>query len=99
MHMFKIRSYLCSAVVRCPHLTEPENGNKSITGYMVGSTATFWCFPQYEMLCNNCELRVCEESGTWSGSAAVCAEKIGRYLILKTGVYNRNIMKEICSNN
>lgn len=63
-------------VVRCPHLTEPENGNKSITGYMVGSTATFWCFPQYQMLCNDCELRVCEESGTWSGSVAVCAEKI-----------------------
>jgi hypothetical protein len=40
-----------------------------------------------------------EESGTWSGSAAVCAEKIGRYLILKRGVYNRNIMKGICSNN
>jgi hypothetical protein len=36
---------------------------------------------------------------TWSGSAAVCAKKIGRYLILKTGVYNRNIMKGICSDN
>ena len=99
MHMFTILSYFCSAVVRCPHLTEPENGNKSVTGYMVGSTAKFWCFPQYKMLCNDYELRVCEENGKWSGSAAVCAEKTSRYLILKTGVYNRNIMKGICSNN
>lgn len=63
-------------VVRCSHLEEPQNGNKSIHGYMVGDTATFECIPPYSLLCEDCTLRICQQDGTWSGNPAVCALKI-----------------------
>lgn len=63
-------------VVRCPYLNTPENGNKIVSGHSVGDNATFWCNSPFVMLCSDCFLRVCRNDGTWSGSHAVCAEKL-----------------------
>lgn len=67
-------------VVRCPYLQTPENGNKLVSGHSVGDNATFWCNPPHAMLCSDCFLRICKDDGTWSGSVAVCAEKISMFL-------------------
>ncbi|KAK3087620.1 hypothetical protein FSP39_008510 [Pinctada imbricata] len=62
-------------VVRCPFLSEPENGNKSVSGYQPGANATFWCDPGFEVIVGT-TLRNCQEDGTWTGEHPVCAERI-----------------------
>lgn len=64
------------AVVRCPYLDVPENGNRTQNGSSENSVAVFSCNEGYEKLAGE-DVRVCQSDSTWSGSNAdyVCAKK------------------------
>ncbi|KAL5012552.1 hypothetical protein ScPMuIL_011103 [Solemya velum] len=63
-------------LVRCPHLTVPENGNRSVLSYTVGSEATYTCYPEATMVSGTAK-RTCRENGQWDGEEVTCAKAVG----------------------
>ena len=70
-----------SAVVDCGTLTNPQNGNVTLTTTTFMSTATYSCNSGYTLSGN--ETRTCEASGTWSDTAPTCDRKYGVFQISK----------------
>ena len=62
-----------SAVVDCGPLDDPENGDVSVSGTRVGSSAFYYCFTGYRLIGSS--FRTCLSSGNWSGSAPICQGK------------------------
>lgn len=58
----------------CPQLEDPANGQVSITGTVVNSTATYTCNQGYVV--TRGATRQCLESGQWSGQAPTCNRKL-----------------------
>ena len=52
--------------VDCGPLSSPDNGNITLTGTLIGSTATYTCDSGYERV--GSDILVCRDDGTWSGS-------------------------------
>ena len=60
------------ADIDCGPLEDPENGRVELTGTTEGSTATYFCFPGYEL--KGVETRTCTSDG-WSDSEPSCERK------------------------
>ncbi len=58
----------------CETLPDPENGQVEQTGTALGSTATYTCFPGYQL--KGVSDRTCAETG-WSGKEPTCERKCG----------------------
>jgi len=56
----------------CAPLDWPEHGSISYTGYTPDSTATYQCNTNYVLVGD--VTRTCQETSSWSGSAARCIE-------------------------
>ena len=61
------------AVVVCPALVDPENGQVELSDMIFGSTATYSCDRGYNL--NGSMSRVCVGDGQWSGDDALCQSK------------------------
>ena len=68
------------AAVDCGTLTDPQNGEVTLTATTFMSTATYSCNSGY-ILSEN-ETRTCEASGTWSDTAPTCDRKCSVVLLL-----------------
>ena len=69
----------------CPDLTDPPNGNHSITGNTVGHIAIFECDPGYELIGD--DVLGCQEDGQWTSSVPSCQE-IGMTTIITIILWN-----------
>ena len=59
------------AVVDCGNLTDPANGQVTLTaGTTFGLTATYRCNTGYTLVGDS--TRTCQVTGNWSGSAPTC---------------------------
>ena len=56
--------------VLCDVLDSPQNGEVVVTGITVGSTASYSCSFGFALVGD--EIRTCEDSRRWSGSAPFC---------------------------
>ena len=56
--------------VTCAVLVAPDNGQVSVGGVTVGSTASYSCLPGYVL--RGFRLRRCSSNGAWSGQDPVC---------------------------
>uniref|UniRef100_A0A670ZID8 Sushi domain containing 2 n=1 Tax=Pseudonaja textilis TaxID=8673 RepID=A0A670ZID8_PSETE len=63
-------------VVSCGWLAPPANGEKIGTDYLQGSLIHFRCHPSYTLV--GSASRLCQEGGTWSGTAPSCLPNAGR---------------------
>lgn len=54
----------------CSRLEPPQNGRVDIDGSTPGSTATYTCFPGFNIIGQSS--RSCQLNGVWSGSAPFC---------------------------
>lgn len=61
---------LCSVVVDCGGLENPENGQVAISGTDFGSSARYRCFSGYILVGD--DMRMCQENGYWSGQEPEC---------------------------
>lgn len=68
--------YLFFSVIRCPFLEEPENGNRSVSGYLPGDNATFMCNEDFVMLQGH-KIRYCTVNGSWTGAEVICVKPTG----------------------
>ena len=59
-----------STVVDCGSLGDPSNGQVTLTGTTVGSTATYECNTGFTLM-GNIE-RTCQDDGDWSGTEPTC---------------------------
>ena len=57
----------------CGDLDDPENGEVSLTGTILGSEATYSCNRGYVLVGES--KRVCQSNGEWSGEAPSCERK------------------------
>ena len=62
-------------VVRCPSLTNPDNGTINCLlgnddAFSYGDTCNFTCNTGYELA--GSDTRTCQSDGSWSGSDDVC---------------------------
>lgn len=57
----------------CPVLSSPTNGQRTVTGYSPGDTATYTCSQGYLM--SGTATRTCQAGNTWSGSAPSCTAR------------------------
>ncbi len=85
------------SVVDCGDLTDPRNGDVSLTTTTFNSRATYTCSSGFVLVGQN--TRVCRASGEWSGEAPLC--KRSEYwnaisLILVDAVYFHQICALIC---
>ena len=62
--------FLHFIVVDCGPLPDPANGHVSTTRTIFGQTATYSCNTGYRLVGNS--IRVCQATGSWSGSAPTC---------------------------
>ena len=60
-------------VVDCGDLEDPANGEVSVSGTTVNSVATYSCNTGYTLTGDN--MRMCLETGLWSGSEPSCTSK------------------------
>ena len=65
-------------VVDCGTLGNPNQGSVSFQSTTVGSTATYSCFKDYTLVGE--DMRTCQSSGVWSGSAPTC-----KVVVMKCG--------------
>ena len=63
------RAPICR-IVRCGGLSNPSNGQVSITNNTPGGTATYTCNSGYNLVGR--EIRICQNDGEWSGEAPIC---------------------------
>ena len=69
----------CHIIVNCGDLNDPNNGQVSLNGTILGSIATYTCDPGFN-LTGDME-RTCQANGDWSGSEPVCQSQfISKYL-------------------
>lgn len=61
---------LLGIVIKCVALSDPLLGSVSVSGTVVGSTATYTC--NHGTILIGDRRRVCEDSGWWSGSEPRC---------------------------
>ena len=59
--------------VECGSLTDPTDGSVNFTSTTYDSQARYGCNTGYSLVGG--ETRVCQATGTWSGSAPVCQIK------------------------
>ena len=57
----------------CGRLKPPDNGDVQLTGTTIGSSATYSCSEGFNLEGDN--IRVCQESGEWSGVEPVCSSE------------------------
>ena len=57
-------------IIRCGGLSNPSNGQVSISDNTVGGSATYTCNSGYNLV--GSETRFCQNDGSWSGDAPVC---------------------------
>ena len=69
-------SGLCSDLVACPPLTEPDNSELVLDGVLEGSTASYSCNTGYDRI--GPANRICGVDGSWSGSEPSCQSKCCR---------------------
>ena len=62
--------FLLSTVVDCGPLPNPVNGQVNTTGTTLGQTANYSCNPGYNLVGGS--IRLCQATGSWSGSAPTC---------------------------
>ena len=55
---------------KCPTLEDIPNGSVDMTGVTVGSTATYTCNDNYQLM--GASTRMCQPNGTWSGEEPSC---------------------------
>ena len=72
------------AAVDCGNLTNPLNGQVTLTTTTFMSTATYSCNAGYNLSGN--ATRTCEASGTWSDTAPTCDRKYN--MVQVTGAVN-----------
>ena len=65
--------YILFAATTCDPLPDITNGNVSISGTSIGSTATYFCEIGF-ILAGNKE-RICQNTGQWSGTEPSCKSK------------------------
>ena len=66
-------SLLCSiSVIGCGILQNPSNGYVELSGIEEGSTATYHCNENFELIGN--QIRECGSDGMWSGEEPYCGE-------------------------
>ncbi|KAL4218756.1 hypothetical protein ACF0H5_021343 [Mactra antiquata] len=70
-----LKKELDQKVVRCPYLDTPPNGNKTLTGFTEGDTATFTCNENYELITGD-YVRHCQGNSEWTGADVVCGIKV-----------------------
>ena len=63
---------ICQAI-QCELLEFPDNGQVVQVGNTLGATGTYSCFPGF--LLSGDDIRICQKSGEWSGSAPTCERK------------------------
>ena len=58
-------------------LSSPADGEVTVTGEMIGDTATYTCNSGFEFLDRTpgSDMRTCQSDGTWSGDEQQCACK------------------------
>ncbi len=59
----------------CPRLANPNNGNVLLVGLTVGSRATYFCHPGFNIRRTDIIFRECLSSGEWSGEEPLCIRK------------------------
>ena len=59
--------------IGCDPLTPPENGKVTTSGNTVGSTATYSCFPGFDL--QGSATAQCQSTGKWTPSAPTCSRK------------------------
>ncbi len=69
-------------VVTCPALSDPTNGMVDVPNNNFGTVATFTCDNGYTLTGGS--FRVCQNDGTWSGSAPTCQ---GEFHYILTGSF------------
>ena len=62
-----------SAVVVCPALMDPDNGQVELFDMVFGSTATYSCDTGYNL--NGSVSRMCMAGGQWSEGDPLCQSK------------------------
>ena len=72
------------AAVDCGTLTDPQNGEVTLTATTFMSTATYGCNSGYTLSGNG--TLTCEASGTWSDTAPTCVRKYN--MVQVTGAVN-----------
>ena len=74
-NFFLSKSPYCSFVlfvaVQCSSLTSPQNGQVTVTGLGVGSTASYICNSGFSL--STPTTRVCGSDGIWTGSDPICS--------------------------
>ena len=63
----------------CPELQDQANGYVAFSSRTVGSQASYFCDPGYQLM--GVLLRICEDSGKWSDSEPNCIrESVTTYI-------------------
>ena len=77
-------------------LSSPVNGEVSVTGQMIGDTATYTCNSGFEFLDRTpgSDVRTCQSDGTWSGDEQQCACKHKQCNFLSTVLYKLNFHRK-----
>ena len=70
--------------VVCPDLNHPSNGTVSISSNFVGERANYNCKYGYRL--SGSFSRVCQLSGTWSGTQPTCISEYHQHIILSLKV-------------
>ena len=61
---------IASSVGMCSELSSPVNGEVTWTGLTSGSTATYTCDSDYQLIGD--QIRTCLNTGVWSGRKPTC---------------------------
>ena len=62
--------FIIILAIDCGTLSSPANGQVNIPTTTLWSTATYSCISGYRL--NGTSIRICEGSGSWSGTAPTC---------------------------
>ena len=76
---------LILAAVDCGNLTDPVNGQVTLTGTTFGQTATYSCNTGYNLVGDS--NRTCQATGNWSGSAPTCQGMLVKVISFLPYVY------------
>ena len=68
--MFHCILHIISTEILCEELQNLTNGQVSMTGQSIGSTATYTCDSGYELVGD--DTRTCED-GVWTGQEPTCS--------------------------
>ena len=68
--------------INCGPLDEPKNGFVLLSGTAEGATATYSCKHSFVMEPEGENIRVCNHSGNWTGSASKCRSMYHKQVFL-----------------